>query len=195
MARCHSDRCAGWWQLELAVAALRAGGLVLHATEGVWGLACDPLHSGAVARLLAVKSRSPDKGLILIAAEAEVFAPELDSLAVPEREMVLDSWPGRVTWLLPSSRFPHWITGGRDTVAVRVPGHAQARALCAAFGGPLVSTSANASGQPAILGRFKAQAFASQHPGIDYVLPGETSAGSSGPSEIRDPHGNILRPA
>lgn len=195
MSQCQSLRGSGWWQLELAVAALRAGGLVLHATEGVWGLACDPLRAAAVARLLRVKSRAPDKGLIVIGADAETFAPELDALNAPQREEVLASWPGRVTWLLPSDRFPHWITGGRDTVAVRVPGHAQARALCRKFGGPLVSTSANASGLPAIRRRLQARAFASRHQGIDYVLPGETSAGSSGPSEIRDPHGNILRPA
>jgi L-threonylcarbamoyladenylate synthase len=140
MSQCLSLRGSGWWQLELAVAALRAGGLVLHATEGVWGLACDPLRAAAVARLLRVKSRTPDKGLIVIGADAETFAPELDALNAPQREEVLASWPGRVTWLLPSDRFPHWITGGRDTVAVRVPGHAQARALCRKFGGPLVST-------------------------------------------------------
>ena len=56
---------------------LRQGGVVAHATEGVWGLACDPFDCQAVARILAIKGRSPDKGLILIGGSADCFAPEL----------------------------------------------------------------------------------------------------------------------
>lgn len=58
------------WHLKLAVRALRAGGLVLHATEGVWGLACDPFNASAVSRLLDLKGRAVGKGLILIGTSA-----------------------------------------------------------------------------------------------------------------------------
>ena len=183
----------GTWQIQLAARSLRAGGVIVHATEGVWGLACDPFSQSAVARLLAVKSRQPEKGLIVIGAGAATFQPELATLSDSQGQAVTASWPGAVTWLLPSQRFPHWITGGRANVAVRVPGHDQARALCAAYGGPLVSTSANYAGAPPARNIFQAVAFASREPSVSYLLPGATLSHSAGPSEIRDLEGRIHR--
>lgn len=183
----------GSWQLQRAVRSLRAGHIVLHATEAVWGLACDPFAQSAVAKLLALKSRRPEKGLIVIGARVEVFQPELSSLTESQRQAVYASWPGAVTWLLPSQRFPHWITGGRANVALRVPGHEQSRALCRAYGGPLVSTSANYAGRPAARNPYQAAKFAHREPAIGYVLPGSTLARASGPSEIRDLQGRIHR--
>ena len=186
------DLMPGAWQLQLAVRSLRAGGIVLHATEGVWGLACDPFSKSAVGRLLALKNRQPEKGLIVIGAQPEVFQPELVTLSEAQQQAVSASWPGAVTWLLPSQRFPHWITGGRLNVAVRVPGHEQSRALSRAFGGPLVSTSANYAGHRAARNSFQAARFASREPAVAYFLPGATLT-RTGPSEIRDLQGQIHR--
>ncbi len=178
------------WQLRCAVRVLRAGGLVLHATEGVWGLACDPMDAQAVARLLQVKQRSLDKGLLLIGADADEFSPELARLSAGDRERVFATWPGPVTWVLPSRRFPAWITGVHESVAVRVPGHSQARALAQAFGGPLVSTSANLSGRsPAQSELLARRAMGNM---VDYLLPGAT-LGAGQPSEIRTLTGARLR--
>ncbi len=191
------------WHLRLAVRVLREGGLVLHATEGVWGFACDPFDAGAVARLLALKRRDVGKGLIVIDASPEGFAEELAGIPAGDRAKVLGSWPGPVTWVLPSRRFPTWITGGRDSVAVRVPGHPQARDLCLAAGGPLVSTSANRAGRPAPRNRFQARAVLSRlrrsrtsaaNARRVHVLGGET-LGRHAPSEIRTLAGATLRPA
>ena len=137
-------------EVELAQAAdlIRAGRIVLHATEGVWGLACDPFQEQAVTRILALKGRPVDKGLIVIGGSVAQFEPELAGLPAAQRKSVVDTWPGPVTWLLPNQRFPRWITGVHDTVAVRVSGHPQARALCDAAGTALVSTSANPAGSP-----------------------------------------------
>lgn len=190
------------WHLQLAVRSLRAGGLVLHATEGVWGLACDPFDGVAVMDLLALKGRPLSKGLIVIGGDADTFAAELQGLDTLERQRVLASWPGPVTWILPNHRFPDWITGGRDEVAVRVPGHPQARALARAFGGPLVSTSANPSGRPPARQALQARRqFASadrqggrRFPGPrDYILPGAVLAPGA-PSQIRTLSGQVLRP-
>jgi len=185
------------WHLARAARTLAAGGIVAHATEGVWGLACDPFDELAVKRLLRLKQRSPSHGLILIGAGCEDFRAELAMLDAADREEVVESWPGAVTYLLPNVQFPEWITGGRDRVAVRVPGHEQARALAARFGGPVVSTSLNVSGRPAArdylqaLNRFPRALFPTSS---DYVLPGVV-AGRSGPSEIRLPGGTTLRGA
>ena len=165
-----------------------------HATEGVWGLACNPFDCRAVARVLAIKGRSPNKGLILIGDSADCFAPELAPLTAADRRAVQSTWPGPVSWVLPSTRFPVWITGAgmapRPTVAVRVPGHAQARALCARFGGPLVSTSANPSGVPATDSVLRVRRWFRD--AVDFIAPGQT-LGRQGPSQLRTLAGEVLR--
>jgi len=173
----------------------------MHATEGVWGLACDPWDPAAVSRLLDLKGRAAAKGLIVIGHDLAAFEPELAALPAAERAAVADSWPGAVTWILPNRQFPAWITGDRMTVAARVPGHPQARALVEAHGAPLVSTSANPSGFAPPRNRFQARArfetlrrgarLHRRHVGF-YFLPGET-AGRRGPSEIRTVSGAVLR--
>ena len=161
---------------------LAGGGVVAHALEGVWGLACDPFDAVAVARVLDLKRRPVTKGLIVIGACPEAFAAELERLSPTARATVLASWPGAETWVVPNQGFPAWITGGADTVAIRVPAHAQARALATRFGGPLVSTSANLAGWPPA----RAELTVRRHFGraVDFVLPGAT-AGRRGPSRIR----------
>lgn len=179
------------FHLRRAVRLLRRGELVAHATEGVWGLACDPFDRSAVARILALKGRRLDKGLILIGADADCFGPELESLAAAERRKVEATWPGAVSWVLPSSRFPIWITGpSSQGVAVRVPGHPQARALCAGFGGPLVSTSANPSGRPGTANALLVRRWFQNR--IGYLVPGQTQ-GRRGPSQLRTLSGEVLR--
>lgn len=183
------------WHLRLAVRALRAGGLVLHAAEGVWGLACDPFDPAAVNRLLQLKARPVSKGLIVVGHAAALFAPELDAIDATERERVLETWPGPETWILPNRQFPGWITGAHPGVAVRVPGHAQTRALSAAFGGALVSTSANPGGRPAPTSLIRARGGLLERgfpgPG-DYVLPGAVPRPGAA-SRIRTVSGETLR--
>lgn len=183
------------WHLRLAARSLNSGGLVLHATEGVWGLACDPFDAEAVGRLLELKGRSPDKGLIVIGGGTEAFAPELAEIEPDQVNSVLGSWPGPETWILPNRRFPYWITGQHDGVAVRVPGHPQARALAATFGSPLVSTSANPSGLPAPTSMIRARGIfpRTDFPGwLDYLLPGEVLQPGA-PSRIRTLAGTAIR--
>ncbi|MFL6653549.1 MAG: L-threonylcarbamoyladenylate synthase [Sulfurifustis sp.] len=127
-----------------AAQVIRQGGLVAYATEHCFGLGCDPQNERAVARLLRVKRRSPDKGLIVIAADAGQLAPYV--AAIPPQ--VAATWPGPHTWLVePSKRAPRWITGKHPRIAVRVTAHPQAAALCRAAGMAIVSTSANRTGQ------------------------------------------------
>ncbi|MDA1073647.1 MAG: L-threonylcarbamoyladenylate synthase [Proteobacteria bacterium] len=176
--------------IEQAVAVLRRGGLVVHATEGVWGLACDPFCETAVERLLHIKDRPVRKGLILIGASEAMFAVELENLASEDQTEILASWPGPNTWVVNNTRFPAWITGEAQTVAIRVPGHAQARLLCAGFGGPIVSTSANVSGEaPAVT---EQQASRLLERGVDWLLEGQVNdAGLV--SQIRTVDGQTLR--
>jgi L-threonylcarbamoyladenylate synthase len=171
------------FHIGVAVSVLRGGGIVAHATEGVWGLACDPDDEAAVLRVLEMKQRPLSKGLILIAAEPALFQQELAALDAATAARVVDSWPGPETWLVPNREFPAWITGGSSAVAVRVPGHAQARRLCARFGGPLVSTSANRSNRPPARTALTVRRYFGTR--VDFVLPGQVGVRKT-PSRIRD---------
>lgn len=169
-----------------ALAALRRGGVIACPTEAVWGLGCDPFDADAVTRLLAVKQRDVGKGLLLVAADVAQLDGLVDWDALPHarREAVLATWPGANTWVLPASdRVPRWITGVHAGVAVRVTAHPLLADLCRAFGGPLVSTSANVAGEePA---RTESALTPALRAAVDAVLPGETS-GLERPTPIRD---------
>ena len=131
-----------------AAGVLHQGALIAYPTEGVYGLGCDPFNEAAVMRLLALKKRPVEKGLILVAAELVQITPLVRFDAVPDRSQVEASWPGPVTWTLPATdAVPEWIRGRFDTVAIRVSAHPVVQALCRAAGMPLVSTSANPAGQ------------------------------------------------
>ena len=137
------------WRAPQLAASLWAGGVVACPAEGVWGLSCDPFDEGAVLNLLAMKQREVSKGLIVVGASSDVFADVLSDLSSQQRETMLASWPGPNTWLVPHKGFfPSWITGDSDEVAIRVTSSPALATLCAAFGGPLVSTSANPAGLP-----------------------------------------------
>lgn len=173
-------------RLDQAAAALRRGGVLAYPTEAVWGLGCDPFDEAAVQRLLALKQRPVEKGMILIAGAFDQFDGLLDWDALPaaRREAVLDSWPGPNTWIVPATvRVPRWITGAHQGVAVRVSAHPEVIALCAAFGGPLVSTSANFTGQPPAFRRNALDPALLTT--IDGVMAGETG-GLAAPTAIRD---------
>jgi L-threonylcarbamoyladenylate synthase len=135
------------FRLKLAANQLRGGKLLAYPTESVWGLGCDPLNRRAVAGLLAMKGRAASKGLILIAADFEQVENFLDIRCERMKGKLLASWPGPVTWIVPSAPdTPALLRGRHDTLAVRVTAHPVAAALCRAFGGAIVSTSANPSG-------------------------------------------------
>ncbi|WP_178862537.1 L-threonylcarbamoyladenylate synthase [Thiomicrorhabdus cannonii] len=135
--------------LRTAAEILGNGGVIAYPTEAVYGLGCDPFNEAAVQTLFHVKQRPMEKGVILVAASVAQIAAYVQLTGMPWEQKVLATWPGPVTWVLPLKQpLPEWITGGRDTVAIRVSAHPLVQALCEAFGKPIVSTSANLSTRP-----------------------------------------------
>lgn len=179
--------------LKAAVSALRRGGVIGCPTEAVWGLSCDPNNEGAVAHLLALKGRPVDKGLILVAGTLGHIDFLLSDLTAQQRQTLAADWPGPFTWLLPhGGRVPSWICGKHATVAVRVSAHPAVSALCMAWGGPLVSTSANVAGARPARAAFQVRRFFGA--GLDYLLPGSLGTAAR-PTTIRDLRsGQIVRP-
>jgi len=178
--------------LRRAANILRSGGVVAYPTESVFGLGCDPLEMPAVSRILEMKSRPIEAGLILLAATPEQLAAYI-APTPEERERMLAAWPGPVTWVVTAAQgVPEWITGGRDTIAVRVTAEPLAAALCAAAGTAVISTSANRRGRPPARSSLQVRMRLGSQ--VDYVLPGEVG-GRERPTEIRDASsGHVLRP-
>lgn len=171
--------------LRRAAYAIQAGGVIAYPTETVWGFGCDPDNPRAVGRLLALKQRPVEKGLILIAASAEQFAPYLAGL---EQSLVSKfSQPTNVptTWLVPDNGVAKsWIRGDFNSVALRVSTHKLTVELCTKVGGPIVSSSANISGEATRQWPWQLRRYLG-HQGLDFILPGQLKANAK-PSEIRD---------
>jgi L-threonylcarbamoyladenylate synthase len=139
-----------FFKIRNAVHHLKAGAVIAYPTEAVYGLGCDPLNEDAVRTLLDIKQRPVEKGLILIASSLEQLQPYL-VLNQTIIDSVTPTWPGPVTWVVPAQPWvPKWLTGDHKSLAVRVTNHPIACDLCAQFGGPLVSTSANPTTRPTI---------------------------------------------
>ena len=175
--------------LAQAARTIQKGGIVAYATEYCFGLGCDPMNRAAVLRLLRLKRRPVQKGLILIAANLEQLAPYVDNIP----PQVLATWPGPHTWLLePRDGVPGWITGEHPRIAVRVTAHPQAAALCQIAGMAIVSTSANrAGGNPTRSFRDTLRRFQGE---VDYILPGRVGKAPA-PTPIRDAEsGTLVRP-
>lgn len=177
----------------MAVHYLLSGEVVACATEGVWGLSCNPWEEHAVECLLELKARPRYKGLILVAAEIAQFSSLVGDLAAAQKAQLELSWPGPTTWLVPHrQRVPNWISGEHETVAIRVSDHPAVRELSLAWGGPLVSTSANPSGAQSATELHQLRRYFGSD--LAYVMPGRPG-GRGQPSRIVDlDSGDVLRP-
>ena len=178
---------------EAAHSAIKTG-IIAYPTEAVFGLGCNPRNEVAVQRLLSLKQRPAEKGLILIAADYSQLLPYVEDSAIAQdkRFSVLSHWPGPVTLILPVRKgVSTLLTGGRDTIAVRVTAHEPARALCRELGHALVSTSANLTGQePARTAAEVRQQFGDS---VDWIMD-ENTGGAANPTRIINPLNNqVLR--
>jgi len=170
--------------VDQAVQFLSDGKVIAYPTEAVFGLGCDPGNEMAVRQLLFLKNRPVTAGLILIADQFERFDAYIKPVSKALRKRAGSSWPGPVSWLFPrAASVPDWLAGDNDTIALRVTAHPLCRALCAVFGGAIVSTSANpSSAEPARSVGEVEEYFGAFLGGIVAGALGEDKK----PSEIRD---------
>lgn len=133
-----------------AAQALRDGRLILLPTETVYGLAADAVNAEAVAAIFEAKGR-PRFNPLIAHVEDAAAAEAIAMFDAAARRLAEAFWPGPLTIVAPvraGGRVCDLARAGLDSVAVRVPGHAKARAVIAAFGGAVVAPSANRSGRP-----------------------------------------------
>lgn len=159
--------------------------VIAYPTEAVFGLGCDPKSESAVLKLLSLKKRSIEKGLILVAHNIELLVPFIDEkqLSPLQWQQLIQVYDRPITWVVPAQKnVPYFLTGCFSSIAVRLCQHEAVIQLCEILRYPLTSTSANLSGLPPCrnVAEVKAQ-FGNNFP----VFEGEVG-GEQNPSQIRD---------
>ncbi len=135
--------------INLAVRALREGGLVAYPTDTVYGLGAHAFILEAVERVFEVKARPHNAPLPLLLADADDLPRVAREVPEAARRLAEAFWPGGLSIVLPRSpAVPSLVTGGGEGVAVRVPDHQALRTLIRRLGAPITGTSANLSGHP-----------------------------------------------
>jgi L-threonylcarbamoyladenylate synthase len=178
------------WHLSQAVRCIRSGGVLAYPTEAVWGLGCDPRDDDAIARILELKDRPWQKGLVMVASSLEQLHDWIKPLSADDLNQIWPTWPGPVTWVLPChEQVSQMLRGEHNSLAVRLTDHPLVRQLCDEVG-PLVSTSANPAGKEPARDAFRVRQYFADE--LDYILPGALG-GRAQPSEIRTLTGQRLR--
>ncbi len=167
-----------------AVMMLKQGGVIAYPTESCYGLGCLPDNTEAVERILSIKQRSWEKGLILVADRFDRFTQYLSSVNPSDLELAQSTWPGPATWLFPAKKnCSPLLTGQFDTLAIRVSAHPDVKLLCETLKSAIVSTSANVQGAPTL--RAYNAVVAELGSQVNFVLPGNIGKEDRA-SEIRD---------
>ena len=177
-----------------ALAVLRDGGLILYPTDTVWGIGCDATNPAAVAKVFALKKRPDSKSLVLLASDLDMVARYIkvippiavDLVEVNDRPMTL-VYPGAICGRKPAEgeearaerHLLAWNTVAEDgSVGIRIPMMDFCRDLVARLARPLVSTSANLSGEPSP--HVFAEISQEIRDGVDYVVEPYLEKGSTG---------------
>jgi len=133
--------------LRIAAATMRNGGVVIYPTETVYGIGCIPSDPDATMRVCEIKGRA-ENPLPLVCSDIEMARKVVQFNATAEK-LAEAFWPGPLMFILPSKVvYPMWVTHGKKTLGLRVPGAEVPRKLAQLAGGVMVSTSANISGEP-----------------------------------------------
>ena len=144
-------------RIKEATAVLKNGGIIVYPTETVYGIGCDPFNMDAYEKVRGLKKRLDNKSYLLLASslsQVEECAGELE--AIPRR-LADVFWPGPLTMVIkPSNQVPAYLLGVSNGIAFRVTSHPVAASLAREFGHPIISTSANITGQSPIITYEKA---------------------------------------
>ena len=171
--------------LEWVVAQLRQQQVVAYPTEAVFGLGCDPNSQSAVEKLLALKQRPVEKGLILVAPNLDYLLPFIaeNQLRDEHWQHLQGHYDRPTTWVVPArAEVPRFLTGKFNSIAVRISDHPAIQKLCEQTGFALTSTSANLTGfEPCRSVAEVRSQFGENFPVLDMPL-----GGAANPSQIRD---------
>ncbi|WP_386687849.1 Sua5/YciO/YrdC/YwlC family protein [Lonepinella sp. MS14437] len=170
---------------------LKSDQVIAYPTEAVFGLGCNPLSQSAVEKLLILKQRPVEKGLILVAPDLDFLLPFIDTKNFTQQHWnrLQGQYDRPTTWLVPvDMAVPKFLTGKFNSIAVRLCHHPAVEQLCHATGFALTSTSANLTGLPPC----KTVAEVRSQFGADFPVLEMPVGDAKNPSEIRDLFTNQL---
>lgn len=187
------------WRLHRVARALQHGAVIAYPTDTIWGLGCAPLNHTAVSRIQRLKKRPSNKGLILLGSSPEQFSRFVDLSSIQTMLDKAHEKPDKPeTWIVAAaSHCPTWLTSSDHSLALRITDKPLVHALCSTLQCPLISTSANLSGQPSarnslqVRRRFQAE--------LDFIVDdpyqhSSLNANASASRIIDLRTGKILRP-
>ena len=177
-------------EVEQGIEVLRKGGVVAYPTDTVYGLGAGLLDDAAVQRVIDAKGRAESMGLPLLLSRAEMLTPIVRDVDATAMALIERFWPGALTLVMTkSAAVSDLVSGGRSSVAVRVPNHPVPRALSEGVGGPIIGTSANRTG--AVSASSAVQVREQLNGAVDLVIDGLPSLGIQ--STILDLTGPVPR--
>ena len=180
-------------EVEQGIEVLRKGGVVAYPTDTVYGLGAALLDDASVQRVIDAKGRAESMGLPLLLSQADMLAPIVKEVDATAMALIERFWPGALTLVMTkSAAVADLVSGGRSSVAVRVPNHPVPRALSEGVGGPIIGTSANRSGgAPA---SSAVQVREQLNGAVDLVIDGLPSLGvQSTILDLTGPEPRVLR--
>lgn len=161
--------------MEEAVKTLKAGGVIAFPTDTVFGIGACLDKPEAIARIFEIKGRPKDKPLQILVKDLEQ-AKTLGTFDHDAKEFAKKHWPGAFTLIVPKKEtVPALVTGGKNTVGLRVPDHPVILELIEQCG-PIVATSANEAGKSPALTMSDVEKLVK---GVDYILPGKVTTGKA----------------
>ncbi|MCP4979702.1 MAG: L-threonylcarbamoyladenylate synthase [Gammaproteobacteria bacterium] len=170
------------WALNRFIHAVSQGAVFGYPTDTIWGFGCHPLITAGVNRILQIKNRSPEKGLILLSSRLE-YCAAYTGVDTNLLKPIQCNAENPTTWLVPASDFcPPWIRGNHATVAIRITDHPFLRTVCDRLEAPIVSTSANRSGKTCVRNALQMRKQFDDE--LDFIVTGFDTGGNQ-PSEIK----------
>ena len=134
--------------LDSSVEWLKAGKILIHPTESIWGIGCDAFNSEAVEQVFRIKKRDLSKGFILLAESLKSIEKYIKVIGKEDQQFLSKHWPGAYTFLIKyNDKLPKHLMNENGKIAIRVSNHLPIKALMKGFPGFMISTSANISGE------------------------------------------------
>ena len=166
------------------VQIIKHGGVIAYPTEAVWGLGCDPFNKNAVDKILTLKKRPVEKGLILICSQTKHLMAWKEQLEPSLFERLTTPTQQPTSWVVPDTNIaPAWVRGNHNSVAIRLTQHQPIITLCDALEYPLISTSANPSSDAAATSLEEVIRYFDQQVDAIYDAP---LGSAKQPSQVRD---------
>ncbi len=171
-------------EFEQALNTLKEGGIVAFPTETFYGLAVDPENDQAIASLFALKKRATGKPLTLLVPDLEVLSSTVDFIPLPYKKFISVFWPGPLTLVFPArTNTSHLLTGDDNTLAIRISSNPVAQHLCQLWGRSFTATSANISGESALVTAAEVHDLWGDE--IGCILDGGEAPGGKGSTIVR----------